>query len=109
MATPPGRVWGPQHPFERTHLQRARTLFALGTVFAAVVVLLARTHPTQALGSTLVGLGVMLALAAASRRRYLREARGGFPVLATRDGRLVLGSALSYLVAAGLVLVLMLG
>ena len=109
MATTPGRVWGPQHPFERTHLQRARTLFALGAAFAAVVVLLARTHPAQALGSTLIGLGVLLALAAASRRRYLRDARHGFAVLATSDGRFVLGSALGYLVVAGLVLLLMLG
>ena len=109
MATDLGRAWGRQHPFERTHLQRARTLFALGAAFAAIVVLLASTHPARGLGGALVGLGLLLALAAASRRRYLDDARHGFAVLATRDGRMVLGSALGYLVVAGLAVLLVLG
>lgn len=109
MAPPTGRVWGRQHPFERQHLQRAITLVGLGSVSAALVVLLASAHPGRAVGSALVCVGVVCGLAAASRHRYVRESRVGFAIVASRDGRFVLATALAFLVAAGLAVLVVLG
>ncbi len=108
MARPAGRVWGRQQPFERQHLQRAITLLGLGALSTTLVVLLASAHPARTLGSALVGVGLVCALAAASRHRYVRESRLGFAMLATRDGRFVLGSALAFLVVAGLAVLVVL-
>jgi hypothetical protein len=109
MAPPPGRVWGRQQPFERQHLQRAITLLSLGTLATSLVALLASAHPARALGSALVSVGLACTLAAASRQRYVREARVGFAILASRDGRFVLGTALVFLVVAGLAVLVVLG
>ena len=107
-APPPGRVWGRQQPFERQHLQRAITLIGLGTLSTALVALLAGAHPARALGSALVSVGLICALAAGSRHRYVRESRVGFAILASRDGRFVLGSALAFLAVSGLAVVVVL-
>ncbi len=107
-APPPGRVWGRQQPFERQHLQRAITLLGLGTLATTLVVLLASAHPARALGSALVSVGLVCALAAVSRHRYVRESRAGFAILASRDGRFVLGSALVFVIVSGLALVVVL-
>lgn len=108
MSTRPGSVWGPQYPFERQHLQRSLTLIGLGGVVATVIVVQANAHPARALGTALVLAGLLLALAAASRHRYVRETRLGFAVLTTRDGRFVVGSALGLVVAAVFVALLVL-
>lgn len=98
-------MWGPQYPFERQHLQRALIILGLGGVFGTVVVVLANTHPARALGTALVCGGLLFALAAASRHRYVRETQLGFAVLATRGGRFVVGSALALAVVAAFVVV----
>ncbi|MDO8107699.1 hypothetical protein Q6348_10880 [Isoptericola sp. b441] len=101
-------VWGRQQAFERQHLQRALTLLGLTSVLGAILIILAGTDPVRAVGATLVGLGVIVALAAMSRRRYETDARAGFAVLRSRDGTFVLGSAVAFLVVAALAAVLML-
>lgn len=108
MNPPPGRVWGRQQPFERQHLQRAITLLGLGALATTLVVLLAGAHPARALGTGLIGVGLVCALAAASRQRYVRASRVGFAALASRDGRFVLGSALAFVVVAGLAVLVVL-
>jgi hypothetical protein len=108
VATGPGRLWGAQYPFERNHLQRTLVLLGLGSVLGVTVILLVHGEVDRVIGMVLVGLGVMSALAAASRHRYVRETLLGFTVLRTRDGRFVLGSAVALAVTAALVALLIL-
>ncbi len=98
MNTRPGKLWGDQYPFERNQLQRTMTLVALGVVFAVAVILLVHADVTGVLGISLICAGVVSALAAASRHRYVQETRLGFAILETRTGRFVLGSALAFAV-----------
>ncbi len=77
-------------------------LIGLGTVSTATTVVMAGAHPARALGSALLSVGLVCGLAAGSRHRYVRESQLGFAILASRDGRFVLGSAVGLLVAAGL-------
>jgi hypothetical protein len=100
------RLWGAQYPFERQHLQRAMTMTALGGLFGVTTILLVGAHPARVLGGVLVCAGVLCALAAGSRHRYVRETRLGFAILDNRDGRFVLGSAAVFVLVAVFVLAL---
>lgn len=100
------KVWGPQYPFERNQLQRAMTLIAMVSLFAVVVVILVHAETAGILGICLLCAGVLCALAAASRLRYVRESRLGFEILRTRGGGFVFGSALVFCVVGAFVAVL---
>lgn len=108
MNTRPGRLWGDQYPFERNHLQRTMTLVGLGGVFAVAVILLVHADVTGVLGISLICAGVVSALAAVSRYRYVQETRLGFVILETRGGRFVLGSALAFAILGVVVALLVL-
>lgn len=108
MKPEPARLWGAQYPFERNHLQRAITLVGLGGVFAVTVIFLADARVPGILGISLIGAGLLSALAALSRQRYVRETRLGFAILATRGGLFVLGSALMFAVVGLFVALLVL-
>ncbi|MCW1958398.1 MAG: hypothetical protein KIH64_007600 [Mycobacterium sp.] len=103
-----GRLWGAQYPFERNALQRNMTLIALGGVFVAALLLIARVDLAAVLGISLMGAGVISVLAAVSRLRYVRESRMGFDILNTRGGGFVSGSALAFGVVGVLVAALIL-
>lgn len=90
-----GKLWGNQYPFERNHLQRQMTLAGLGTVFGVTAILLVHAEYAGVVGVSLILAGIITALAAASRMRYVRETRIGFALLETRGGLFVLGSALA--------------
>ncbi len=102
----PGRVWGRQHPFERNHLQRTLVLLALAAVFSVAVILVVDADVAGVIGIALMSAGLLSALAAASRLRYVRETRVGFAVLSTRDAQFVFASAAAFAVTAALVTVL---
>jgi hypothetical protein len=106
MKTRPGELWGDQYPFERNHLQSMLVLIALGGVLAVTVTLLVHADATGVLGISLICAGLVSALAAVSRHRYVRETRLGFVILRTRGGRFVLGSALTVAVVGVLVALL---
>lgn len=108
MSTKPRRLWGEQYPFERNNLQRTMTLIGLGGVFGVTVILLVHADVTSSLGISLICAGVVSALAAVSRHRYVRETRLGFVILKTRGGLFVLGSALALGVVGVLVALLVL-
>ncbi|MCB0933569.1 MAG: hypothetical protein KDB71_16945 [Mycobacterium sp.] len=108
MSTEPERLWGVQYPFERNHLQRAMALTGLGGVFAVTVILLVHANIKATFGISLIYAGVMSALAALSRQRYVAETRIGFAILKTRGGLFVLGSAVAFVPIAVLVCVLIL-
>jgi len=108
MSTKPGKLWGDQYPFERNHLQRTMTLLGLAGVFAVTVILLVHADVTGVLGISLICAGVVSALAAVSRHRYVQETRLGFVILKTRRGRFVLGSALAFAVLGVVVALLVL-
>ncbi|MGA7134405.1 MAG: hypothetical protein WBZ15_19050 [Mycobacterium sp.] len=108
MNTKPRRLWGEQYPFERNHLQRTMTLIGLGGVFAVTVILLVHADVTSILGISLICAGVVSALTAVSRHRYVRETRLGFVILKTRGGLFVFGSALAFVVVDVLVALLVL-
>lgn len=103
-----GQLWGNQYPFERNHLQRAMALAGIGTLFSVTAIVLVHAQVAVVLGIALIGAGVVAALAAMSRHRYVRETRLGFAVLATRGGGFVLGSALAFAVVGALVALLIL-
>ncbi|MDN5766142.1 MAG: hypothetical protein L0H96_00180 [Humibacillus sp.] len=100
------QVWGRQQPFERNLLQRTLTVFALGAVLAVTVVLLVNTDATDVIGIASICLGLLCALAAVSRHRYVRETVVGFTLLRSRDGRFVIGTALQLVITALFVVVL---
>ncbi len=100
------KVWGAQYPFERNQLQRAMTLIAMVSLFAVVVIILIHAGVTGVLGISLLCAGVICALAAASRLRYVRESRLGFEILRTRGGGFVFGSALVFCVVGAFAAVL---
>lgn len=106
MTARPGKLWGAQYPFERNHLQRTMTLAGLGAVFAVAVILLTHADATGVVGISLICAGVVSALAAISRRRYVQETRLGFAVLQTRGGGFVLASALGFVVVGVVVTLL---
>ena len=108
MKTTPGKLWGDQYPFERNHLQRTMTLAGLGSVFAVAVILLVHADVTGVLAISLICAGVISALAAVSRHRYVQETRLGFVILKTQGGRFVLGSALAFAVVGVVVALLVL-
>ncbi len=108
MNTGPGKLWGDQYPFERNDLQRTMTLAGLGGVFGVTVILLVHADITGVLGIALICAGVVSALAAVSRYRYVQETRRGFAILRVRGGGFVLGSALAFVVVGCLVAVLVL-
>ena len=83
-------------------------LLALGGVLAVTIILLVADNRSDVLGLALIALGLISALAAVSRRRYVRETQIGFDIVATRGGRFVLGSALVFLITAALVTLLIL-
>lgn len=101
-----GKLWGKQYPFERNHLQRSMTMVGLGGVLAVTLILLVHADMTGALGISFIYAGVISALAALSRHRYVRETRLGFAVLRTRGGGFVLGSALGFTLVGLLVALL---
>ncbi len=101
-----GKLWGNQYPFERNHLQRQMTLAGLGTVFGVTAILLVHAEYAGVVGVSLILAGIITALAAASRMRYVRETRIGFALLETRGGLFVLGSALAVGVSGMLVVLL---
>lgn len=101
-----GELWGRQHPFERTHLQRTMTLLGLASVLGVTVILLVDSRVVAVFGVCFIGAGVLSGLAAASRLRYVRESRLGFAIVETRDGRFVLGSAAGFVVVGLLVTLL---
>ncbi len=103
-----GKLWGVQYPFERNHLQRQMTLAGLGTVFAVTAILLVHAQVAGVVGISLILAGIVAALAAAARHRYVRETRTGFTILRNRDGRFVVGSALAVGVVGMLVALLIL-
>lgn len=100
------QVWGRQQPFERNQLQRLLTVFALGTVLAVMIVLLVDVDAAAVIGTASICAGLLCALAAASRHRYVREAAMGFVVLRSRDGRFVIGTAVQFVITALFVVVL---
>ena len=106
MNTNTEKVWGEQYPFERNDLQRSMTLTALGGVFAVTLILLVHADVAAVVGISLVCAGVVSALAAASRHRYVRETRLGFGILRTRGGGFVIGSALVFCVVGVFVVLL---
>src|ERR1700761_6558013 len=108
MNTKPGRLWGEQYPFERNYLQRTMTLIGLGGVFAVTVILLFHAGVSSIFGISLICAGILSALAAVSRRKYVRETRLGFVILQTRGDLFVLGSALAFVVVGVLVALLVL-
>ena len=108
MNTKPGKLWGAQYPFERNHLQRTMTLIGLGGVFSVTVMLLVHADVTTILGISLICAGVVSALAAVSRHRYVQETHLGFAIVKGRGGRFVLGSALAFAVVGVLVALLVL-
>lgn len=108
MGNRAGALWGAQYPFERNHLQRVMTLAGLAGVFAVTLILLVHADVRAALGISLIYAGVICALAAASRHRYLRETRRGFAVLATRGGGFVAVSALAFVAVSALVVAMIL-
>lgn len=109
MNAEPQRLWGEQHPFERNHLQRTMTLIGLGGVLAVTTILLVHADDvTNVLGTSLICAGVVTALAAVSRRHYVRETRLGFVILEARGGPFVLASALGFAVVGALVALLIL-
>lgn len=108
MNTELGKLWGEQYPFERNNLQRTMTLIGLGGVFAVTVILLVHADVTNISGIGLICAGVVFALAAVSRRRYIQETRLGFTILKTRGGWFVLGSALAFAAVGVLVALLVL-
>ncbi|MCB1286233.1 MAG: hypothetical protein KDB47_00690 [Mycobacterium sp.] len=99
----PGKLWGRQYPFERNHVQRAMALTGLAGVFAVTTVLLVHADVQSVFGISLICSGVVSALAAASRHRYVRETRLGFVILKTRGGGFVIGSALAFVAVGVLV------
>lgn len=101
-----GKLWGNQYPFERNHLQRQMTLAGLGTVFGVTAILLVHAEYAGVVGVSLILAGIITALAAASRMRYVRETRIGFAILETRGRLFVLGSALAVGVSGMLVVLL---
>ncbi len=108
MPNTSGQLWGNQYPFERNHLQRAMTLAGLVVLFVVTAIVLVHAQVAVVLGIALIGAGVIAALAAMSRHRYVRETRLGFAVLDTRRGGFVLGSALAFAVVGVLVAVVIL-
>lgn len=106
MAASSGGVWGRQQPFERNHLQRTLTVFALGTVLAVTLVLLVDVDAAGVIGTASICAGLLCALAAVSRHRYVRETLMGFTLMRSRDGRFVIGTAAQFVVTAVFVIVL---
>ncbi|WP_343573552.1 hypothetical protein [Mycobacterium sp.] len=106
MNAEPAKLWGKQYPFERNHLQRTITLIGLGGVLGVTVILLVNDGVVALLGISLIGAGLIFALAAVSRYRYDRETRVGFVILDTRGGSFVFGSAVA-VVAVGLLVALL--
>ena len=84
------------------------TLTALVGVFAVAVILLVHADLAGVLGISLICAGVVSALAAFSRHRYVQETRLGFAILSTRGGGFVFGSALVFCVVCALVTLLIL-
>jgi uncharacterized membrane protein YidH (DUF202 family) len=84
------------------------TLIGLGGVFAVTVTLLVHAGVRSILGISLIGAGILSALAAVSRHQYVRETRLGFVILETRGGLFVLGSAVAFVVVGVLVALLVL-
>jgi hypothetical protein len=108
VSAKPGKLWGDQYPFERNDLQRTMTLLGLGGVFAVTVILLVHADVFGVLGISLICAGVVAALAAISRHRYVRETQLGYSILTTRRGWFVLGSALAFAVVGVFVSLLVL-
>lgn len=106
MGSASGQVWGRQQPFERNHLQRTLTVFALGAVLAVTVSLLADIGARGVLAIAGICAGLLCLLAAGSRHRYDREAAMGFAVLRGRGGGFVLGTCVQFVITALLVAVL---
>lgn len=100
-------VWGRQQPFERNHLQRTLTVFALGAVFAVTMVLLVDVDAAGVVAAACIGSGLLCALAAASRHRYDRETATGFALMRRRDGRFVISTAVQFVITALFVVVLL--
>lgn len=94
--SPPQQRWGPQHPFERNHLQRSMTLAGLVVLGAVSLTLLVHEDAGVLAGIALIYAGAGAGLAALSRRRYVRETEVGFAILRTRNGRFVLASAAAF-------------
>lgn len=108
MNTGPGKLWGDQHPFERNHLQRTMALVGLGIVYAIAVILLVHADVAGVFGISFICAGVISALAAVSRHRYVQETRLGFVILKTRGGWFVPGSALAFAIVGVFVALLVL-
>ncbi|MCX2933857.1 hypothetical protein ORI20_26655 [Mycobacterium sp. CVI_P3] len=106
MDTRPGKLWGSQYPFERNHVQRSMTLAGLAGIFAVAVILLVHADVTSVLGISLICVGVVSALAAASRHRYVQETQLGYAILRTRGGWFVLGSAVAFAIVSVVVTLL---
>ncbi|MEZ5131847.1 MAG: hypothetical protein R2763_09080 [Mycobacterium sp.] len=103
-----GKLWGRQYPFERNHLQRAMALTGLAGVFGVTTVLLVHADVQAVFGISLLYAGVVSAVAAVSRHRYVRETRIGFAILRSRGGGFVIGSALAFIAVGILVTLLVL-
>lgn len=94
------QVWGRQQPFERNHLQRTLTVLALGAVFAVTLVLLVDVDAAGVIASLCIGAGLLCALAAGSRHRYLRETSMGFALLRRRGGGFVIATMAALVITA---------
>ena len=102
------KLWGPQYPFERNHLQRSMTIAELGLIFSVSLILLVHDDVRAVAGIALVFAGMGAGLAAVSRRRYVRETEVGFSILEARDGRFVLWSAAAFATVGVLVVAVIL-
>lgn len=91
----PGKLWGNQYPFERNDLQRSMTLTALAGVFAVTLILFVHADFPGVIGIALICGGVVSALAALSRYRYVQETLLGFGIVGTRAGGFVLKSSVA--------------
>ncbi len=100
MVPDSGEVWGRQQPFERNHLHRVLTVFALGSVLAVTIVLLIDVEAAGVIGTASICAGLLCALTAGSRLRHVRESALGFIVLRSRDGRFVIGTAVMFMITA---------
>lgn len=100
MRSASDQVWGRQQPFERNYLQRTLTVFALGAVFAVTLVLLVDVDAAGVIAAMCICAGLLCALAAGSRLRYIRETAMGFALLRRRGGGFVIATAVQLLVTA---------
>ena len=82
---------------------------ALAGVFGVTLILLVHADVVGVIGIAFICCGVVSALAALSRHRYVQETVFGFAILRTRAGGFVLGSGIALALVGVFVAVLIVG